>query len=459
MEDGAGRLAAELLEPDGLTPGQRLGVYHIVREIGRGGMGVVYLARDATLDRDVAIKMLPPDVSHDARRRERLRQEARAAAAVSHPGIAHVYALEEDERGVGYVVSEFVVGRTLREEIDDGPLPPALAVSTAEQIASAVAAAHARGIVHRDLKPENVMRTSDGTIKVLDFGLARLVQGAADEPRVRLTATGAAMGTPGYMSPEQLRGADTGPETDIFSLGLLLHEMLTGRHAFAGETNGTTATMVRILEAAPGALPPEVTSALPGIDAVIERCLRKDPRKRYASADALMGDLRDLGSRASPGGGSARLGSGSGRARAHMPRPPATGWWQFHQVAVSALYIAMIFPAWAVRGAPIPSWAHNLLFVQVIVAAALATTLRLHWVFTARVHPDQLASARRRAGAWTRRFDWLMALTLLVTAAAALVRDSVWFAALFATVAASATVAFLLIEPATAEATFGEDRA
>jgi len=456
MEDGAGRLAAELLEPEGLTPGQRLGVYRIVREIGRGGMGVVYLARDATLDRDVAIKMLPPDVSHDARRRERLRQEARAAAAVSHPGIAHIYALEEDEHGAGYLVSEFVAGRTLREEIAAGPIPPALALGTATQVASAVAAAHARGVVHRDLKPENIMRTGDGTVKVLDFGLARLSTGA-DGPPARLTVTGAAMGTPGYMSPEQLRGADTGPPTDIFSLGLLIHEMLTGRHAFAGDTDSATVTMVRIIEASPGRLPAAVTSALPGIDAVVDRCLLKDPAARYATAEALVADLRAVGSGAGVVGTRAEPASRTIDRRTDRQATPASGWWQFHQVTVSALYVAMIYPAWEVRGAPIPSWAHNVLFVLVIVAAALATTMRLHGVFTARVHPDRLAAARRRARPWARRFDWMMSGALLLAAAIALVRDRVWFAALFATVAASATVAFLLIEPATSEATFGEE--
>ena len=280
LEQGAGPVAADLLLTEGLAPGQTLGAYVVVREIGRGGMGVVYLARDTRLDRDVAIKMLPPELRHNPRGRERLRQEARAAAAVPHAGIAHVYALEEDEHGTGYVVSEYVDGRTLREELQEGALPPDRAVATALQIASAAAAAHARGVVHRDLKPENVIRARDGSVKVLDFGLARLTS-SAESAGARLTLTGTLMGTPAYMSPEQLRGSEAGAATDIFALGLLLHEMLTGQHAFGVAGNAPMGAMARILEAEPNPLPVAVTAAWPGLPAVIGRCLMKDPSARY----------------------------------------------------------------------------------------------------------------------------------------------------------------------------------
>ncbi|MEZ5286971.1 MAG: serine/threonine-protein kinase [Vicinamibacterales bacterium] len=449
LDDGVGRAAAELLTADVLLPGQALGPYRILREVGRGGMGVVYQARDTRLDRDVAIKMLPPGFGDDARQRERLRQEARAAAAIAHPGIAHVYALEQDEHGAGYVVSEFVNGRTLREEMAEGPLAPSLAVATASQIASAAGAAHARGIVHRDLKPENVMRSVEGAIKILDFGLARVAHGDAG---ARLTLTGTTAGTPGYMAPEQLRGDDVGPGTDIFALGLMLQEMLTGRHPFTGTPDSATATMVRILEAAPTALPDAVRTALPGIDHVIARALAKRPDDRYTS----MADLAAALEAVDRGDASAVLSEAAALSD-QAPPTTATGWWQFHQAFVSFLYIAMLYPAWRLRGSPIPGWMHNLLFVSLVVAAALGMTLRLHWLFTARVHPGQLRPARRRARPWIRIFDWLMTVALLVTAGAALVRDEVWLAALFATVAASTTVAFLLIEPATTEATFGDE--
>ena len=453
LEQGLGAVAADLLHRDGLVPGQVVGSYVVVREIGRGGMGVVYLARDTKLDRDVAIKMLPPDLRHDARRRHRLRQEARAAAAVAHAGIAHVYALEEDEHGAGYVVSEYVEGRTLRDEIQEGPLPPDLAIATATQIASAAAAAHARGVVHRDLKPENVMRARDGSVKVLDFGLARLT-GRVDSHAAPPTLTGALMGTPGYMSPEQLRGTEAGASTDIFALGLLLHEMLGGQHAFGSE-NGATGTMVRILEDAPSPLPEAVTAARPGVAAVIERCLQKDPAARYATMQDVVEALQHAGhpdAVLSPRASASRTGT----IDPPRTRDLDTWWWQCHQVVVSGLYIAMIYPTWKLRGAPLPSWAHNLLVLAIIVTAALATTLRLHRVFTARVHPDQLAAAERRSRPWGRRADALMSVLLLCAAGAALARDQFWFAALFAAVSASGTVASLLIEPATVEATFGE---
>jgi serine/threonine protein kinase len=453
LEQGAGRAAADLLLTEALAPGQAIGAYVVVPEIGRGGMGVVYLARDTRLDRDVAIKMLPPELRHDPRGRERLKQEARAAAAVPHPGIAHVYALEEDEHGTGYVVSEYVDGRTLRDELQAGPLPPDRAIATALQIASAAAAAHARGIVHRDLKPENVIRARDGSVKVLDFGLARLTS-PADPAGPRLTLTGALMGTPAYMSPEQLRGSDTGVATDIFALGLLLHEMLTGQHAFAVAGNVTMGTMVRILEDAPNPLPAPAIAAWPGLPAVIGRCLMKDPSARYRAMPEVMDALQRADQPALSSGATVPP-----RGAVALTRPVAgdSWWWQCHQVVVSVLYIAMIFPTWKLRGLPLPSWAHNLLVLGVIVAAALSTTLRLHRVFTARVHPDQLIAAERRSRSSIHRSDALMILWLLCAAGAALTRDQLWFAALFATVAASGTVASVFIEPATVEATFGRE--
>jgi serine/threonine protein kinase len=456
LEDGAAPVAADLLLTKGLAPGQTLGAYVIVREIGRGGMGVVYLARDARLNRDVAIKMLPPELAHNPRGHARLTQEARAAAAVAHPGIAHVYALEEDQHGTHYVVSEYVDGRTLREEIQDGPLPPERAIATAVQIASAAAAAHARGVVHRDLKPENVIRARDGSVKVLDFGLAQLTS-SAESASARLTLTGTLMGTPSYMSPEQLRGLETGAATDIFALGLLLHEMVTGQHAFGVAGNVSMSTMARILEEPPNPLPADVVSARPELPSVIGRCLMKDPSARYGT----MQDAVDALQRADKPAAWSRTNAALSSSPARSPRPGTVDswWWQCHQVVVSVLYAAMIYPIWKLRGTPLPSWAHNLLLLAVIVAAALSATLRLHRVFTARVQPEQLAAAERRSRRWTHRSDALMILLLLCAAGAALMRDQLWFAALFATVAASGTVASLFIEPATVEATFGREDA
>jgi serine/threonine protein kinase len=454
LEEGVGRVAAELMAPArALGPGERVGPYQVEREIARGGMGVVYLARDLRLDRRVAIKALPPELGHDARQRERLRHEARAAAAISHPGIAHVYSLEDGEDGSQFLVSEFVAGRTIRDELENGALDPARVADTALQMCRAVAAAHASGIIHRDLKPENVMRATDGTVKILDFGLARQTATAVG-PDNRLTATGAVVGTPAYMSPEQLRGGDVGVGTDIFSLGVLVHEMATGRHPFGA--GHSISGVIRILESEPDPLPPAVSTALPGLDRVIRRALQKDPRDRYASMADMAAALQQL----APGAAAPPVPvAGPGSARTAQSRSaPATSmwWWQVHQLIVSGLYIAVIYPAWLARGAPVPAWIPNVLLLALVGAAALAITLRLHLVFTSRVHPHQITAARRRGAAWTRRADWLVSLLLVATAGVSMARDQVWLAALLLALSASTTVAFLAIEPATTEAAFPE---
>jgi serine/threonine protein kinase len=457
LESGLGALAADLLapEPAEIREGYRIGSYTVVRELGRGGMGIVYLGRDVRLDRPVAIKMLTPNLAHDAVGRERLKREARAAAAVSHPGIAHVYALEEDSRGVQYIVSEYVEGHTLRAEIEKGPLPPALVVETALAIARALAVAHARHIIHRDLKPENVMRTLDGRVKVLDFGLARSDASASVETAMRLTASGMAMGTPGYMSPEQWRGETAGPATDIFSLGLVIYEMAAGTHAFAA--GARTPAIARVLDGRPSPVPAGVDAALPGLAAVLDRCLQPDPEARYPSRQALIADLEALAGPAGPGGlpvTPRQLTPPYAIRSDAVSQARTTWWWQFHQAAVSAVLVATIYPVWLVRHPN--GLTHGALVLAIVVLAALSATLRLHLVFTARVSPGSLAAARGRVARWIRGLDWLTAALLLGAAAVAFAGDQLWLAALLATVAACSTAAFLIIEPATADAAFPE---
>lgn len=193
--------AADSVDEPGARVGCTIGSYHVLAELGRGGMGVVYLAEDTRLGRQVALKALPSGRALDPTARARLHREARAAAKLAHPGIATVYALEEID-GELFLASEYVRGQTLRAELDAGPVDDHRVVDTALQIARALAAAHSAGVIHRDLKPENVMRTGDGSIKVLDFGLARIGLPEADS----LTREGALLGTPAYMSPEQIRG-------------------------------------------------------------------------------------------------------------------------------------------------------------------------------------------------------------------------------------------------------------
>ena len=212
------------LEPPSLLDaGAQVGAYRVERILGRGGMGVVYLAHDSRLHRAVALKALPPHLFRDDRMRARLRQEARAAAALSHPGIATVYALEEIGDQI-FIASEYLEGRTLREELNAGPLDEPRVLSIAKEIAAALQAAHDRGIVHRDLKPENIILTPGGSVKVLDFGLAQFDLAAQDLASVtRLTDPGVIAGTPPYMAPEQLLGTPTDARTDQFAFGLLLY--------------------------------------------------------------------------------------------------------------------------------------------------------------------------------------------------------------------------------------------
>src|SRR5215467_14334665 len=248
-----------------LTSGSKIGPYEILAPIAAGGMGEVYRARDTRLGRDVALKILPPEVAGDPSRRARFEQEARAVAALNHPNIVAVY-----DVGDGYMVSELVDGETMR----GARFGLRKTLDIAAQIASGLAAAHAAGIVHRDLKPDNVLLTKDGRAKILDFGLARRRDSqaaAADETMGVRTEPGVVMGTAGYMSPEQVRGLEADNRSDIFSFGVMLHEMLSGQRAFQRET--AAQTMTAILQDDPPDLPRSVPG---GVREVVSHCLEKN---------------------------------------------------------------------------------------------------------------------------------------------------------------------------------------
>jgi tetratricopeptide (TPR) repeat protein/TolB-like protein len=252
--------------------------YRIDKELGRGGMGQVFQAHDLELDRDVALKVLAPG-AHGEQEQRRFEQEARAAGALEHPNVVAVHDVGT-HGGERYIISELLHGKTLRETFADEPLPLAKALDLARQFALGLGAAHEKGVIHRDLKPENLFVTDDGTLKILDFGIAK-----APEPNTTpspSTDTGAIVGTVGYMSPEQVRGRKVDPRADIFSFGAILYEMLAGRRAFAGTSAVETA--YAILNAEPAPLPHEVPRR---VAAVVRRCLAKDPAHRYASARAL----------------------------------------------------------------------------------------------------------------------------------------------------------------------------
>ena len=276
-----------------LSPGSRLGPYEILAPLGEGGMGAVYRARDPRLGREVAIKTIHERRAKDPEARTRFTRETRAVAALSHPNILAIHDVGEDGEVV-FAVMELLKGETLRTRLDRGPLPVPEAVAIVAVIADGLAAAHARGIVHRDLKPANVFLTADGGVKILDFGLARDTQpvGGANSDAATLsqmTIPGALVGTVDYMSPEQVRGEAAEARSDVFALGIVLHETLTGRRPFDRPT--AAETVAAILKDDAPSLPPEMPVALARL---VSRCLEKDPRRRSLSARDVAAELRGL---------------------------------------------------------------------------------------------------------------------------------------------------------------------
>jgi eukaryotic-like serine/threonine-protein kinase len=300
----------------GLAAGSRIGPYQVVALLGRGGMGEVYRARDVRLSRDVALKVLHADVAADSARVRRFEHEAKAAGALNHPNILAVYDAGESD-GAPYIVSELLEGQTLRERLALGALGARKAAEYAAQVARGLAAAHDRGIVHRDLKPENLFVTRDGLVKILDFGVAKLSrsdeEGAGSEAEtLSATTPGTVLGTFGYMSPEQARGLPADHRSDIFSLGAVLFEMLTGRRAFKGTTPADTLSAV--LREDPTESLPSGSELPASLLRVVRRCLEKAPDDRFQSArdlafalEGAAGDTRgDTREAAPPAAGASR---------------------------------------------------------------------------------------------------------------------------------------------------------
>jgi len=279
--------------------GETISHYRIVEQLGAGGMGVVFKAQDSRLERAVALKFLPEKLAQQPQALERFRREARAASALNHPGICTIYDIGEQD-GRTFIAMEYIDGETLRSHIHGKPLPVEEIIELGIQIAEALEAAHAEGIIHRDIKPANIFVTKRGRAKVLDFGLAKLVpKGIAtgntdseDESSDSNSIVGMISGTPSYMSPEQVRGDGLDPRTDIFSFGLLLYEMATGKQAFSGGTGGV------IIEAVLTRSPDPVRSINPNIpprlEEIIDKALHKDRAKRYQHAADVLADLQRL---------------------------------------------------------------------------------------------------------------------------------------------------------------------
>src|SRR5215831_18073320 len=300
IEDTVFGIAAELIagDLDESMIGREVGPFRVVGSLGVGGMGEVYLAEDTRLGRKAALKFLPAHFMNDKASVRRFEREARAASALNHPNIITVYEVGQSHSR-HFMASEFVEGATLRQHFKAGPMTVAQVLDVAIQVASALAAAHAAGIIHRDIKPENMMLRPDGLIKVLDFGLAKLVETQAlstnSGARTLVNADtdpGTVMGTVAYMSPEQARGQKVDPRTDIFSLGVVIYEMIAGRAPFEGET--ASHVIVSILEKEPAPLfrsSPDVPSEL---ERIVSKALAKDKDERYQTVKDLLIDLKRL---------------------------------------------------------------------------------------------------------------------------------------------------------------------
>jgi hypothetical protein len=420
-------------EDGGLTPGSLIGPYAIVRELGRGGMGRVYLASDTRLGRTVALKALPPAWTRDPGHRERLKREARAAAALTHPGICTVYALEEVGDAL-FIATEFVDGRTLREEISARVRPsPRLIEATVRELAAALASAHQKGIVHRDLKPENVMRTKDGHLKILDFGLARINASGEDAPATFATRPGALMGTPAYMSPEQLNGQAADARADVFALGLIAYEFTCGDHPFAAPTE--LGLIARVLESHARPLAARCPQVPLPVAAVIDRCLAKAPDSRFATAAEVL----------------AALDNGS----TPVASPGVSLWWRTHQLALMGVYIVASTIAWQIKES-YPSRAALWIFVAIGVGSAVSGILRGHFVFTEQMNRPRLADERKRTATIVTVVDILIALALVADGFTFVEVRPLW-AMLTMALGLGIAMAALVMEPATTVAAFGAD--
>jgi Tol biopolymer transport system component len=315
-------LIYDVAAPVPLPQGSRIGPYEIVSSLGAGGMGEVYRARDTRLNRDVAVKVLPAAVANDPDRRARFEREAQAVAALSHPNILAIFDAGVSD-GTAYAVTELLDGATLRESLRT-PLPVRKAIDIAIQIARGLAAAHDKGIVHRDLKPENVFLLGDGQVKILDFGLAKTTTETRgpDSETVAGTDPGTVLGTVGYMAPEQVRAQPVDGRSDLFSLGAILYEMLSGRRAFHRDT--TAETMTAILKEDPPDLAVARADLPPALDSIVRHCLERNPAERFQSARDLVFNLQ--GQSSPSGSGSGSVAAARDRVRARVGAREITAW-------------------------------------------------------------------------------------------------------------------------------------
>jgi serine/threonine protein kinase len=456
----AGNRAGDFMAPSGpgvgalllgdtsptLQAGAMVGAYRIERPLGQGGMGVVYLAEDTRLGRPVTLKVLHAHDTADETRRERLRFEARAAAALVHPNIGAVHALE-DLDGQLCIVGEYMPGRTARDMLGTaGALPVIEAIDVAVQVARGLDAAHRHGIIHRDLKPENILVGDNGIVRILDFGIARAVKPQADRPR--LTEAGAAVGTPGYMSPEQLEGGAGDFRSDLFAFGTVLYELVTGKNPFQGATSSSTAA--RILTAEPAPLSSLNPLSPPELDAIIEKCHKKHPEERYGCTADLVKALESLARSLASG-----VASPVPRPQieADAPADPsARVLWRIHQSIVVLILSGLAISSWWVA-AWVGGRLRYTLFAAVLALTVADGTMRVHLLFAERHTPAAVAAQLARTRPWLLRLDVMVALIVALSASQVLANHQVVGAALLAVSAAMAVTAWA-VEPTTTDAAF-----
>ena len=343
----------------------QLGPYKIIALIGAGGMGEVYRAHDTRLRRDVALKVLQESLTADSDRLRRFEQEARAVAALNHPNIVSVFDVGATEK-LHYIVTELIDGETLRQRIPPQGMNPRKAIDLAVQLANGLAAAHDQGIAHRDLKPENILISKDGRLKILDFGLAKLVRNEAQSETVdgmtgAHTSAGMVLGTAGYMSPEQVRGEPADMLSDIFSFGSILYEMVSGQRAFKKNTNAET--MTAILHEEPQELSSKIGAMPPALERIVRHCMEKQPRQRFQSARDIAFDLESLSSVSGTTGSAPTV---AGKKNAAWIRPA--------MIATAALAVGLIGGTWLHPSVPeLQPRLHRVTFSRLTILGARFT--------------------------------------------------------------------------------------
>jgi len=364
--------------------GQTILHFRILENLGGGGMGVVYKAEDTSLGRSVALKFLPEELSRDRQAVDRFRREARAASALNHPHICTIHAIDEHE-GVFFIVMELLEGQTLRYYVGKRPFNTTWLLDIGTQIADALDAAHAKGIVHRDIKPANLFVTSSGQVKVLDFGLAKLLRplaskvsiGATGADTVTLsTEAGLLVGTVGYMAPEQLEGEPVDPRTDLYALGLVMYEMATGRNPFLGHS--ATSTIANILKEEAPPLEQHNPVAPPELGRILQKCLRKRIDERYVSARDLALDLGALRRSIEPSGRGSVIVAAGPAPPLSIPRGAVRALLMLIQLAYLTMYALALYKFHDVLRVSHELYSSPMLGSALLMAAVLGVPVRLY---------------------------------------------------------------------------------